>query len=76
MDEWPVFTGPDAQCVKCGGVGADVQYLAAGTVYPSQDGGYETISGGPESLIRTCRTCGWVWQEAPLTGGGGGRVAR
>lgn len=54
MDQHPLpaYSGPMPLCPKCGGCEANTDWCAANRV-------------NPERLARTCRRCGYQWDEAP-----------
>lgn len=65
----PAYTGPMGTCVKCGTNEADTTYLSAGICAHGDDGYNETVTShggdlGGERLHRTCRRCGYQWDEA------------
>lgn len=57
MSELPPYSGDDAVCAKCGFGGADTEYQAIRT--------YNGMLS--EQLRRTCKRCGYAWDEAVST---------
>lgn len=54
---------PDETCCKCGSGEIEDEY-DEGSI-PRQTG-FVHIPGRPEHIDRTCKNCGYLWEEAPL----------
>lgn len=57
----PPYTGKDTRCVKCNGRKAKTQYLWERMICTHVK---QSCVHGQERMHRTCKTCGWSWDEA------------
>ena len=63
MKELPAYSGANATCVKCGWRGADTAYKTSERTVD----GCEIYAAVPTPrLERSCRRCGYRWDEATL----------
>lgn len=62
--ELPPFSGDDPVCVKCGFVGAQTAWAPVRLVSDLGPGG--ELRWEPECLRRSCRRCGFGWNEATV----------
>lgn len=63
------FSGA-APCTKCGTGKPTVRYEEAGSFYTFREEGSQWWSWGylpADRMERTCRACGFIWYETPLT---------
>lgn len=64
--ELPSYTAEDGECVKCGADFAKVEFLASGQTCTHVHGSGWKAMWGQERLHRTCRDCGYSWDEAVI----------
>ncbi|MEW1836912.1 hypothetical protein AB0392_02995 [Nonomuraea angiospora] len=63
----PPFSGLEPTCVKCGWIGATLQFRPArGPLVLPWNHNRVVDVARPERLARHCTSCGFHWDEAPL----------
>lgn len=58
------FSGPETTCVKCGSRNVTTTHQPAVT---ASRVGEQPLVVAPEALRRTCKMCGFAWDEEPLS---------
>jgi hypothetical protein len=59
---------PDRHCPKCNGAHTDDKWHKEAPTYSTYPAALALTPDGvrPERITRTCRSCGYPWDEAPL----------